>query len=460
LKSILRGVAKAVGVILVVAVVFPLGMWLRSWVDSRRPVGISYQQLTDARGGSAQADSVGPAVAVKPAETFSAVLDIMRSEYVEKIEDESKLSAGAVRTMLYALDDPATRYWTPEQYRILLDQMEGEYRGIGAVVGVVKTKRNGIEQRRVTVVAPIPGGPAAKAGVLAGDTVVEIDGRWVIAYDPRLDLNRLALRNMPEAEYRRVLKDATKKLTDGISWPRALERLVSPKDETPIRLTLERAGESAPITVTVKPESFKVSPVAYRQMSQQVGYLRIGVFSPGVPEEVRRILSEHSDLKGLVVDLRDNPGGPDLDGPQGVSRSLAAALSALGIKGRVGTIVKGTSKRPIIATGNGKVPRMAVLLNRGTANVAEVAAAACDSLANAVTVGTPSRGDGTYQKLVKLKTGAMTVTGGKWLTSEEKPLPSTGLTPDVAVAGGKVGADPDPVLARALAVLAKRGGGA
>jgi len=459
LRKLVQGLLKSVALVAIFVAAYAVGSGVRAIVENRHPRLIRLSQVTDPRGGSAAAGNAEASVDVSPIDTFRDVLEMVHTEYVEKVDDDTKLSAGAVRTMLYALDDPATRYWSPEQFAMLQQQLDGQYTGIGATLAVAKIKRNDIEQRRVTVVAPVPGGPAAKAGVRAGDFITEIDGHWVIAYDPRLDLNRLALRSMPDTEYRKIMKDATEKLTDGISWPRALETLLKPKEKE-LKLTLERPGATQPITVTVVPATVQSPVVEFRKVSGDIGYVRVTQFSPSAPAEIKKALADAGRIKGLILDLRDNPGGPDFEGARSVLASMAGSLGALGIRGEVGTIVKGTVRRPVTASSSAAKPTsVAVLVNKGTSNVAEVAAEACRKRAGAIVVGAATRGDWKYQKLVPLKVGAMTITAGKWLLAGGQPFPGQGITPDVMVKESGTGSA-DPVISRAVSLLGRKAGGA
>ena len=396
-----------------------------------------------------------------PLETMRDVLDMMQSEYVEKVEPDGKFAAGAVRSMLYTLDDPRTRYWTIEQTKLLDRQMEGKYSGIGAVVAVVKVKRDDIEQRRVTVIAPVPGGPADAAGIRSGDSITEIDGRWVIAYDPRLDLNRLTLRTMPDKEYRQIIKDATKKLQDGISWPKALEQLTQSSDK-PLKLTIAREGAPAPIKLTVERGEVQVKPVAYNKLPSDLGYLRITQFTPGAAAAVQQALKAAGRVSGLIVDLRNNPGGPDEPGPRSVVSSASAVAGALGLSGPLGHIVRGAKRTPINAkaVAGVSVPtgKVAVLMNKGTSGVSEVIAAALMARAGAKLIGANSQGDSSYCKLVRLSHGAMTLTAGTFMTASGKPVPSSGLKPTYAVATGGPRVDQDAAVAKAVAVLSGTGG--
>ncbi len=439
-----------------------VGVTLGKWVFRGSSPLAGATAASEARAGGGAAAS-GPIwlEPSDPLDTMRDVLETMQNEYVDKVEADGKFAAGAVRTMLYTLDDPRTRYWTAEQLKLLEQQLDGKYSGIGAVLAVVKVKQDDIEQRRVTVVAPALGGPADLAGVRAGDYVTEIDGRWVIAYDPRLDLNRLALRTMPDKEYRQIIKDATKKLQDGVSWPRALEQLTQATGKA-ITLTLARPGSSAPIKVKVERADVQVAPVAFSKLPSGIGYLRVTQFGRVTAGEVQNAVRSAGRLAGLVVDLRDNAGGPDEAGPKSVVRSASAVLGALGVTDPAGQIAKGSKRTPIVASPEDGAPqlkgKLAVLVNRGTAGIAEVVAAALETRAGAKLVGSNTQGDSSYHKLVRLSQGAMTLTAGTYMTAAGKPVPATGLKPAVAVATGGPRLDKDAAVAKAVSVLTGAGG--
>jgi carboxyl-terminal processing protease len=460
LAKIMRTSARIAILVVLAACSVAVGIKLGAWTFRRTSPLAGATAASEPRMiGVSEAGSTSWSDVSDPLETMRDVLEMMQSEYVDKVEADGKFSASAVRTMLYTLDDPRTRYWTDEQTRSLERQMDGKFTGIGAVIAVVKEKRNEVEQRRVRVIAPAPGGPCDRAGIRAGDYITEVDGRWVIAYDPRLDLNRLALRNMPDKEYRRIIKDATKKLTDGISWPRALEQLTQATGKE-LQLTLERPGAKAPIKVKVARAATEVTPVEFRKVTPAVGYLRVSVFSTSAPGEAAAALQSAGKPQKLILDLRDNAGGPDEAGPRSVVASATGVMAALGVGGNVGTIAKGSTKKPIVAAANGgKAPSMAVLINKGTSGIAELVAAALRTRAGAKLLGASSQGDSSYCKLVKLSQGSMTVTSGTFLTVSGKPVPATGLQPDTSVPTAGPRFEKDAAVARALAVLGQAGGG-
>lgn len=389
-----------------------------------------------------------------PAETFLEVLKYVKSDYVERITDEKKLGFGAVRTMLASLDDPQTRFVEPEQRKQLEEQINGHFTGIGAVLTVIKQKRGDIEQRRLAVVAPAPGGPADKAGILAGDIITEIDGRWVIAYDPRKDLDRLRIRELTDEQYRKAFKDATQRLMDGITLPKALE-ILSTNQKKPLAITIERPGTSAPIKVNVLTASVTIEPAEFKPLNSRVGYLRVTQFNDRATKLFTEALAS-AEQKAFIVDLRDNAGGPIDSGVRGVYGSARALLSQLTPGGQVGTILrKGNRRDPVMATSSRAPARkLVVLVNRGTANLAELVAAALKEKAGAILMGTPTFGDSIMQKLVPLQNGAaMTVTAGKFLTASGVDFAGKGLTPDVAVAATGARSTNDAMVQRALSTL-------
>jgi len=389
------------------------------------------------------------------AHTFNEVLDYVRKEYVDRVEDEKKLGFGAVKTMLLSLDDPKTRFLDPDQRKQLLSQLNGEFPGIGAVIAVVKQKKGPIDERRLAVVAPVPGGPADKAGLKPGDVVTEIDGHWIIAYDPRLDLDQLHVANSDDPEYRKAFKVAVKKLTDGVTLPKALEQLTA-KDGKALALTIERPGEAAPIKATLTTATTKLEPVEYKALNGGVGYLRVTQFNDHATEAFTAALANAKE-KSLIVDLRNNAGGPVTGKDNGAYGSALALLSKLSSGGQIGTLVRpGNKQEPIsLPGGSAKSYKISVLVNGGTANLAELVASSLKEKAGAKIVGSNTFGDSVYQKLVELQKGSgMTITAGKILTAHGVDFTSKGLQPDVAVTGGGPQSS-DAVVERALSVLEK-----
>jgi carboxyl-terminal processing protease len=409
-----------------------------SGIGARADEGLTAAQLNDS----------------SPAETFLEVLKYIKSDYVERITDEKKLGFGAVRTMLASLDDPKTRFVEPEQRKQLEEQINGHFRGIGAVVTVVKQKRGEIEQRRLAVVAPAPGSPADKGGIRAGDIITEIDGRWVIAYDPRKDLDRMRVRELTDEQYRKAFKEATQRLMDGLTLPKALE-LLNTNREKPLALTIERPGVSTPIKVRISTASVMVDPVEFKALNSRVGYLRVTQFNDRATQLFTEALAS-AEQPAFIVDLRDNAGGPVDSSMHGVYGSARALLGHFTSAGPVGMILRrGNRRDPIVAASSRSAGRkLVVLINRGTANVAEFVAAALKEKANAILIGTPTFGDSILQKLIPLQSGAaMTVTAGKFLTASGMDFTGKGLTPDVAVATNGVRSSNDPAIQRALSVL-------
>jgi carboxyl-terminal processing protease len=367
----------------------------------------------------------------EPADTFREVLQRVRTDYVEPITDENKLAAGAVRTMLASLDDPKTRYLDPKQHQALQRQIAGRFVGIGATLQVVKQKRGKIEQRRLVVVAPAPGGPADRAGIRAGDAITEIDGRWVIAYDPRLEIDLDSYRNLKEKEKKQIRQEKLAKLTDGITIAKALDQVSGAGSRT-LKLTLERPGSAAPIKVDVQTGETDVDPVDLQPVNPSTVYLRVTQFNSRAVEE----------LKALAPRLK----------------SQAVILGALGVSGNAGSIRRPNDQamKLEVAPSGSHAARVAVLVNAGTSNLAELVAGALRESKKAQLVGTKTSGDGTFQKLHNLRGGAgMTVNAGRLLTAGGLDFNGKGLVPDVAVSTGGPRFERDPAVTRAVSLLGK-----
>ena len=388
-----------------------------------------------------------------PAQTFKEVYDYIKQEYVDKVDNDSKLSQGALRSMLASLDDPKTRFLEPEQLKALEEQLNGKYTGIGATVSMIKVKKGNIDYRRLAVVAPAPGGPAATAGAQAGDVITHVDGRWIIAYDPRLELDQIQTKEMSDAEYRKTLKDLTKKITEGVSLPKALEMLAA-ADGKKVELTIERAGSTAPIKLAMTTATVTSPPVEFKNISDKVSYLRITQFGPAAAAALTEGLKQAGD-RSLIIDLRDNPGSP-VPADKTLPETARVLLAALTKGGKVGNIVlKGAQRDAITVSGTAAgAPKIAVLVNAGTANVAELVASALKERAGARLIGAKTFGDAILQRLVTLKAGgAMTVTAGKFLTASGADFAGKGLQPDIQIAVAGPSSN-DSAVQRAVSALA------
>ena len=446
----LRGMAAAVLLALVIGGSFATGRQLRQSVAG--PIGSRVTALPGVGIGAGAGLMPGFAQSddTSPASTFQDVYTYVKQQYVDRVDNDQKLGFGAVRSMLAALDDPKTRFYDPAQKQRLINELAGNYSGIGAVLTVVKEKRGEVEQNRLAVVAPVPGGPADRAGIRPGDVINYIDKRWVIAYDPRYDLSQLRLNRANAVQYDKEWKDATKRLADGISLPKALDVLSS--TQKPLQLVIERAGSPSPISVTVDPAPFVLKPAEYRRLNDHVGYLRITEFNDAAGAAIHEA-AQDTQIHGLIVDLRDAAGGPIV----GTSPLPIAAQDLLGAFTRGGVVAnlvtKGNERQSIAVSGEHHPVKLAVLINRGTANIAEVVAAALKERGGAVLIGSRSFGDAIYQRLVPLRDDtAMTLTAGKFFTATGGDFGKKGIAPDIAMAVGGPQPD-DAAVRRALGVV-------
>jgi carboxyl-terminal processing protease len=409
--------------------------------------------MPEVRVGTVEPVRVSKDLPEDTSQSFLEVLRYIRSEFVDRVENDSKLGYGAVRTMLVSLDDPKTRFYDPAQKKLLLERINGDFHGIGATLAVIKQTRNGIDQRRVAIVAPVPGGPADRAGLLPGDVISEIDGRWIIAYDTRQDLNNLRATIKDEKELRKAYESAAARMVAGMSLPKSLEALTANSGRM-MALTVERKGHEGAMRFTLQTAQIQLEPVEYRDLSSSVGYLRITQFNDLASDKLTAAL-DAAKGHSLIVDLRNNAGGyvSSLD-----TGSMGAALKVLGRmipSGPAASILRqgGRQEGVHVPGGTPTAPRMAVLVNGGTANLGELVAAALRDRGGAKLIGEKTFGDASWVKLFDLRDGAaMTVTSGKILTVHGDDFSAKGLQPDVVVAAGTP-SHSDAALKRAIEVL-------
>lgn len=313
---------------------------------------------------------------------------IVHEQYVDQPVNDEALMQGAIRGMMEALDDPHSSYMDPAQFSDAQAPLQG-YSGIGAFVNT--------EGEFLTIIEPIKDSPAEKAGLMAGDKIIAIDGE---------DMTGVA----PEVARLKVLGEAG----------------------TQVVLTIQREGVEQPFDVSVTRAEIKIPSVEYKMLDNGIAYVRLNAFSDSSTEELRAALQElmAQNPKGLIFDLRNNAGG---------YLSTAVDVASEFIKeGMITYEMYGDgSKDEFNASGKGiatDIP-MVVLVNEWSASASEIVAGAIQDYGRAQLVGVTTYGKGTVQNWIPLSNdeGAVRVTIARWFTPEGRNITDTGLTPDVTV---------------------------
>ena len=343
---------------------------------------------------SAADPQVGSSDTFRQLKLFGDVFERVRAEYVEEITDEQLIEA-AINGMLTSLD-PHSGYLDAKKYRDMQVQTKGEFGGLGIEV----TMEDGL----VKVVSPIDDTPAYRAGIQAGDVITHINSEPVL----------------------------------GMSLAEAVERMRGPVD-TSIALTLRRPGEEEPIDVSMARAVITISPVRWRA-EEDIGYIRVTTFNEQTEAKVREALEalevELGDRKkGVVLDLRNNPGGlleqavqvadVFLDRGEIVSTRGRRADSIQRFNSRQGDLLEG---RPMV-----------VLINGGSASASEIVAGALQDHDRAIVMGTPSFGKGSVQTIMPLPGhGAIRLTTARYFTPAGTSIQAKGITPDIEVRQSRV----------------------
>lgn len=331
---------------------------------------------------------------------------ILSREYVDKSKIQPDILArGAIKGMLEALQDPHTDYLSPERYRQESQDFQGAFSGIGAEVYL----RNG----RI-ILNPMPGSPAERAGLRPGDAVLAVDGER----------------------------------TDGWSIMQAVGRIRGPKGTT-VRLTILHLGETEPIEVSIVRDVIRLESVFMNMMSDGIAYIRITAFYENTEHSFVQKVQEarQKGAKGIVLDLRNNPGG---------YLSVAVNIASHFLKeGLVVYEVDGNGRRTDWRVRPGGIATdlpLVVLVNQFSASGSEVVAGALQDHGRARLVGTKTFGKGSVNLLRGLSDGGgLYYTYAHWYTPQGRLIEGQGLTPDVEVlATARRG---DPQLDRALDVL-------
>ena len=325
--------------------------------------------------------------------TFADVYNQIRVGYVEEIDD-SKLLEYAIQGMLMGLD-PHSVYLTKDAFQDLQDTTSGEFSGLGLEVGM--------EDGYVKIIAPIDGSPAEKAGLQTGDII--------------LKLGKVPIK--------------------GMSLNQAIEKMRGPKGSE-IELTIGRSGESRPFQVTLVRDTIQVASVRNRWLEPGYGYIRIAQFQGRTGDDVAKALKKLADeqeIKGLVLDLRNNPGGV-----------LRASVDVAGLFMNGGTVVytEGRLANSDInyeatATDSTNGTPLVVLINGGSASASEIVAGALQDQSRAVIMGTNSFGKGSVQTVLPIsESRAVKLTTALYFTPNGRSIQAEGIEPDVQVERAKV----------------------
>ncbi len=332
--------------------------------------------------------------------TFVEVLDRVKSAYVEPIDDKTLLE-NAIKGMLGNLD-PHSAYLEPEAFQELQESTSGEFGGLGIEIGV--------EDSLLKVISPIDDTPAARAGIEAGDLILKIDGQP----------------------------------TKGWSLMQAVEHLRG-KPGTPIELTLVREG-GQPFDVRLERAIIKTRSVKSEMLEPGYGYLRITQFQVNTGSEVGKALAKLKKdnggkaLSGLVLDLRNNPGGV-LQAAVEVSDHFLTGGTIVYTEGRLpNSELRFKADKADASEG---IP-LVVLINGGSASAAEIVAGALQDHKRAVLLGTDSFGKGSVQSVLPLSNErALKLTTALYYTPKGRSIQAQGIVPDVVVERGKVTRDRD-----------------
>jgi carboxyl-terminal processing protease len=326
----------------------------------------------------------------KELQTFANVLAIVQKNYVEPVSTKELIN-GAITGMLSSLD-PHSAYLTPDLYRDLEVETRGSFGGLGIEI----TIKNDV----LTVVSPIEGTPAYTAGIRSGDEIIKINDDF----------------------------------TKGMTLTDAVKMMRGPKGSA-IHLTLHREGIPQLFTVAVTRDVIKIQSVKSKQLKDGYEYVRITTFQDGTTEDVTKALGkfttqQHGHIKGLVLDLRDNPGGL-LNQAVSVADDFLDGGLVVYTQGRLDS-----QQQKYFAHKKGDFADypMVVLVNGGSASASEIVAGALQDQRRAIIEGTQTFGKGSVQTILPLDDeSALRLTTARYFTPNGRSIQAVGITPDMVV---------------------------
>ena len=309
--------------------------------------------------------------------------NVIESEYYQKVSEEDLID-GALKGLFEGLNDPYSQYYTSDEFQTLKEQTSGSFVGIGVYIGVNS------ENDKITIISPIEGSPAQKSGIKSGDVVVKVNG-----------------------------KSIESKTVDEVI------KQIKGKENTTVNLTVERDGKEIDFDITRK--TIVTKSVSSEVKEDNIGYLRITSFDENTYKEFKENLGnlKEKEIKGLVIDLRDNPGGL-LDVCVDIADDLIGE----------GTIVytkDNSGKKEYYKSDKNELDMpMAVLINGGSASASEILTAALVDNNKAIAIGETSFGKGLVQSVKGLKDGTgYKLTTAQYFTPNDNYINGKGITPKI-----------------------------
>lgn len=322
--------------------------------------------------------------------TFTEIFAKIKSDYVEQVDDKELLE-NAIHGMLEGLD-PHSTYLDGDSYKDLQEGTSGEFGGLGIEVGM----ENGF----IKVISPIDDTPAHKAGIKAGDLIIKLDDRSV----------------------------------KGMSLNDAVD-IMRGKPGDPITLTIIRENAEKPLIITIVRDIIKIKSVRFETLEPGFGYLRISSFQSHTVEGLRQAIDQlkkdnSEKLKGVILDLRNNPGGI-LNAAVGVSDMFLNKGMIVYTEGRIKN-----SKLKFNAKPNAKLPDvpLIVLVNGGSASASEIVAGALQDHGRGIIMGEKTFGKGSVQTVLPMNNNAaLKLTTARYYTPNGRSIQASGITPDIII---------------------------
>lgn len=350
-----------------------------------------YMQISGQAAGEGLLSSAqsGAGLNQNEAKKLGTALNLIEGNYYESV-DRNKLIDGAVNGMMEALGDPYSNYMGKETAQKFEESIEGSFSGIGAEVS--------LENGKVMVVSPIKGSPADKAGIQAKDVILSVNGESLAG----LDLNA------------------------------AVAKIRGPKGSQAV-LKIQRAGSAEPLEFAITRDDVKLETVYAKMEKDNVGVIEVTQFSMNTAKRFEEELGklEKQGMKGLVIDVRNDPGG--------VLPVVIEMAEQFVPSGKTIVQVEDKNKKRELSTSKGSSKKypVVVLMNKGSASASEILAGALQQSAGAKLIGENSFGKGTVQTSFDKQLGdgsLLKITIAKWLTPNGTWIHGKGIKPDIAVA--------------------------